>query len=190
MSFLSHCYFLCYGSTEQKHVSKNSSILLAGCSFKLFTSFMKFVEEYFNTQRLSQNRCSFSLDGLVTPSIGIPTKCMYSVVHYLSNTHPRTSVHWIDLKLQLIVWKQLHIQPATDNLQDSCKHVSSLSREKKLRFTRITYTSFAVCTIFSLDIFFSRENPFNFVILPLLAQNGSKCETREICLMKWPQQRE
>ncbi len=29
-------------------------------------------------QRLSQNWCSFSPDGLVTPSIGIPTKCSYS----------------------------------------------------------------------------------------------------------------
>ncbi len=30
LSLLSHCYFLCYSSAEQKHVSKNSSILLAG----------------------------------------------------------------------------------------------------------------------------------------------------------------
>ncbi len=47
--------------------------------------------------------------------------------------------------------------------------------------TKITYTGFAVRTIFSLDIF-SRENPFDFVILPL------PVETREIRLVKWPQQ--
>ncbi len=41
----------------------------------------------------------------------------------------------------------------TDNLRDSHKHVLWLSRKKKLRCTRITYTHFAVDTIFSLNIF-------------------------------------
>ncbi len=60
-------------------------------------------------QGLSQNWSSFSLDRLVTPSIGIPTKCMYSVVHYLSNKHLRMSVCQINLELQLVLWKQLRI---------------------------------------------------------------------------------
>ncbi len=84
------------------------------------------------------------------------------------------------------MWKCI-VKPATDDSRDSCKHVSWLSHEKKLRCMRITYTSFAVRTIFSLNIFL-RENPFDFIILQLLAWNSSKCETREICLMKWPQQ--
>ncbi len=69
------------------------------------------------------------------------------------------------------------VKPATDDAR--C--------EKKLYSTRITYTCFTVRTIFSLNIF-SRENPSDFVILPLLAQNGSKCKTREICLLKCSQQ--
>ncbi len=36
--------------------------------------------------------------------------------------------------------------------------------------------------------YFLWENPFDFLILLLLAWNGSKRETREICLVKWPQQ--
>ncbi len=51
----------------------------------------------------------FSPDGFVTPPIGIPTKRMYSVVHYLSNKHPRTSVHQLDLELPQILWKQLRV---------------------------------------------------------------------------------
>ncbi len=62
---------------------------------------------------------------------------------------------------------------ATDDSQDSCKHVSWLHCEKKLRCVRITYTHFAIRTIFSLNIF-SWENPVDFVILPLLVWNGSK----------------
>ncbi len=42
-------------------------------------------------------------------------------------------------------------------------------------------------SLFVLFLFLG-ENPFDFVILPLLAQNSSKRETQEICLMKWPQQ--
>ncbi len=42
-----------------------------------------------------------SLDGIVTPSIGIPTKCVYCVIHYLSNKHLQMSVCQIDLELQL-----------------------------------------------------------------------------------------
>ncbi len=56
-------------------------------------------------QGLSQNWCSFSLDGFVTPSIGIPMKRVYSKVHFLSNKHPQTSVCQIDLKLRLVLWK-------------------------------------------------------------------------------------
>ncbi len=37
-------------------------------------------------QTLSQNWCSFSLDGIVTPSIGIPMKGTYSVVHWEAKT--------------------------------------------------------------------------------------------------------
>ncbi len=46
-------------------------------------------------QGLSQNWCSFSPDGLVTPSIEILTKRIYSVVHYLSNKQLWTSVYQI-----------------------------------------------------------------------------------------------
>ncbi len=52
---------------------------------------------YIFVQGLSQNWCLFSLDGLVTPSIRILKKCTYFVVHYLSNKHPWTSLHHIDL---------------------------------------------------------------------------------------------
>ncbi len=51
-----------------------------------------------------------------------------------------------------------------------------------------TYVSQFV--LFSFKYIFSRENPFDFVILPLLPQNGLKHETREICLTKWPQWKE
>ncbi len=44
----------------------------------------------FYIQRFSKNWYSFSQDGLVTPSIGIPTKCTYSAVHYLSKKHSRS----------------------------------------------------------------------------------------------------
>ncbi len=54
-------------------------------------------------QGLSQNWYSFSLDGLLTPSIGIPTKRIYSVGHYLSNKYLRTSAGQIDLGLQLVL---------------------------------------------------------------------------------------
>ncbi len=53
----------------------------------------------------SQNWCSLSPDGLVMSSIGILTKCMYSVVHYLSNKHPQMLVCQIHLELQLVLWK-------------------------------------------------------------------------------------
>ncbi len=56
-----------------------------------------------------QNWYSLSPNGLVTPSIGIPTKHAYSIVHYLSNKHPQTSVPQIDLELQFFLWKQLHV---------------------------------------------------------------------------------
>ncbi len=67
----------------------------------------------------------------------------------------------------------LILKPATDDLRDNCKHVSWLSREKKVRYTRITDTCFAVRTVFLLNIF-SLENPFYFVILWLPVRNGSK----------------
>ncbi len=54
-------------------------------------------------QGLSQNWCSLSPDGLVKPSIGIQTKYTYSVVHYLSNMQRCTSIHRIDLELQLVL---------------------------------------------------------------------------------------
>ncbi len=60
-------------------------------------------------QGLSQNWCWLSPDGLMTPSIRILTKRTYSVVYYLSNKHPQISVRQIDLELQLVLWKQLHI---------------------------------------------------------------------------------
>ncbi len=56
-----------------------------------------------NIQGLSQNWCSFSSDGLVTLSIGILTKCTYSVVHYPFNKHPQTSVCQIDLNLSQVM---------------------------------------------------------------------------------------
>ncbi len=52
---------------------------------------------------LSQKWWSLVLDGLVTPSIGIPTKRMYSVVHYLSNKHPQMSVRQTELELQPVL---------------------------------------------------------------------------------------
>ncbi len=58
---------------------------------------------------MSQNWCSLSPDRVVTPSIGIPMEHTYSVVHYLSNKHPQMPVCKIDLKLQLVLWKQLHV---------------------------------------------------------------------------------
>ncbi len=51
-----------------------------------------------NLQGLSQNWCLLSLDRLVILSIGIPTKCIYSAVHYLSKKHPQMSIHQIDLE--------------------------------------------------------------------------------------------
>ncbi len=44
-----------------------------------------------------------TLSRLAMPSIGIPTKHMYFVVHYLSNQQLQTSVFQIDLKLQLVL---------------------------------------------------------------------------------------
>ncbi len=79
------------------------------------------------------------------------------------------------------------IKLATDTSRDGREYVLWLFREKKLRCMRITYTHIAVSTIFSLNISL-QENSFNFVHLPLPAQNGLKCETREICLVKSPQQ--
>ncbi len=80
-----------------------------------------------------------------------------------------------------------YIRLATDNSQDSCKHVSRQSHGKKLCCPRITYKHFAVRPILSWHIFL-RENPVDFVILPLLIWNSLKHEVREMCLMKWPQQ--
>ncbi len=50
----------------------------------------------------TRNWCSFSPDGLVTPSIGIPTKRMYSAAHYLSNKHVWTFV-CLELRIHLNV---------------------------------------------------------------------------------------
>ncbi len=58
---------------------------------------------------MSQNWCSFSPDAVVTLSIGIPMKCIYSVVHYLPNKYQWTSVSQTDLELQLVLWKQLRV---------------------------------------------------------------------------------
>ncbi len=58
---------------------------------------------------LSQNRCSFSRDKLLTPSTGILTKRTYSVVHYLSNNHLWTSVCQVHLELQPVLQKQLRV---------------------------------------------------------------------------------
>ncbi len=58
-------------------------------------------------QELSQNWCPLSVGGLVMPFIGILTKRMYSLVHYLSNKHV-----WMfgrQLKLQLVFWKELRV---------------------------------------------------------------------------------
>ncbi len=75
--------------------------------------YMKF--DFFNNiQGLTQNWCSLSQDRLVTPTIGIPTKCMYSVVHYLSKKRSQMSVCQIDLELQLVLWKQLRT-PFSEN---------------------------------------------------------------------------
>ncbi len=56
----------------------------------------------FKIQRLFQKWCSFSPDEFVTSSIGIPTKCTYSVVHYLSNKQPWTFLCQINLKLSVV----------------------------------------------------------------------------------------
>ncbi len=66
--------------------------------------------QYTLQQELYQNWCSLSPDRLVTPSIGILTKCTYSVVHSLCFQQARTDVSCqIDLKLQLVLWKRLHV---------------------------------------------------------------------------------
>ncbi len=58
----------------------------------------------------------------------------------------------------------------------------AVSQEKITLYENYTHTFRS-----SYYFLFLRENPFDFVILPFLAQNGSKCETREICPVKWPQ---
>ncbi len=63
----------------------------------ILTNFDKFVQFIKIKGGPKTGACSL-LDGLATPSIGIPTKCSNSVVHYLSNRHPQTSVCKIDLK--------------------------------------------------------------------------------------------
>ncbi len=45
----------------------------------------------------------FLWDGFVMSSVRIPTKRMYSVVHYLFTEHPRTFVCQTDLALQLVL---------------------------------------------------------------------------------------
>ncbi len=69
-------------------------------------------------QGLSQNCCTLSTNRLVTPSIEIPTKRTYSVVHYHSNKHLRTSVRQIDLKLTADFVKTVACPPSEN---ERCK---------------------------------------------------------------------
>ncbi len=81
-------------------------------------SYAKRVSECINLymQALSQNWCSLSLDWLVTPSIGIPTKRIYSVVHYLSKArymlfakNDKTPMKWWKVNETRIVCRLLFV---------------------------------------------------------------------------------
>ncbi len=82
--------------------------------------FSSYVRE--SIQGLSQNWWSFSLDALVTPSIGIPIKRIYSIVRYLSNKHHRMPVCQMDLELKLVLWKQLRVPSKKSKENNKWKH--------------------------------------------------------------------
>ncbi len=89
-----------------------------------------------------KNWSPLSLDGLVTPSIGTPTKCPYSTVHYHSNKYSWTSVCQIDRQLWLVLWKQLHVplwrirgarsgQKKKNNKNGSIQHLEAFNCKRK-----------------------------------------------------------
>ncbi len=107
-----------------------------------FSNIEIFFRHYiFFIQELSQNWCSLFPGGLITPSIGIPTKRMYSVVHYVPNKYPWRSVCQIDLELQLVLWKQLcillcRIKPATHYASLFANNDKTAFSQKKLSFMK------------------------------------------------------
>ncbi len=107
---------------------------------------------------MSQNWSSFSLEGFVTPSIGIFMKCMYSVVDYISNKRPWTSVCQIDLELQLVLWKQLCVlfkkKEKWTKVQIYSFTSSSLSVDIHVTFFFSKYRLFAATHAFILSTHF------------------------------------
>ncbi len=83
--FLKLCAFRCNFLQSTYKIILSSSTIRLQFSWYSSSIFVSFLQRCFQIQRLSQNWHSLALDGLVKPSIGIPTKCTLGFKLRVSN---------------------------------------------------------------------------------------------------------
>ncbi len=107
--------------------------------------FNESISGFINIRGLSRNWCSFSVDGLVMPSINFDKPHIFCSAFITFPTSTHGQVHPIDLKLHWVLWKQLHIR-----LQ---------KEERKKRKLNYALTSSSHSEVVHLTSSFSKYHP-------------------------------